>query len=91
MALAGSLGLAQTTQVNNTNTRANEIKATDLTSNRTSRKIINEVGGIPLVTYHPNYGLSPKEYGMRFGNGNYRKVKHNRLRYSHNAKLKRRA
>lgn len=35
------------------------------------------------------FGLTPKEYGMRYGNGGSKRS--NRLRYSHNAKVKRRS
>ena len=35
------------------------------------------------------FGLTPKEYGIRFGTGKSRSKKSNRLRYTANAKLKR--
>lgn len=52
-------------------------------------KVLNHIGGIPLETYVPDYGMSPKQYGILYGHGN-RKGKTNFLRLAHNAKLKRR-
>lgn len=43
----------------------------------------------PLAALYHDAGMSPKEYGLRYGNGGSKRS--NRLRYSHNAKLKRRA
>ncbi|MBB2148817.1 hypothetical protein [Pedobacter gandavensis] len=88
LALAGFTGSAQAAQ-SLTATVQNEIKAKPAKHTQTYT-IHNTVGGIPLTTFLPDYGMSPKEYGMRFGHGN-RKGKSNRLRYSHNAKMKRRA
>lgn len=68
----------------------NEMKATAAKHSQSENKIYNTIGGIPLTTILPDYGMSPKEYGMRYARGN-RKGKSNRLRYSHNAKMKRRA
>lgn len=52
---------------------------------------INAIGGLdlPPALYKP-FGLTPKEYGLRFGTGASRKGKSNRLRLAANAKLKRR-
>lgn len=61
--------------------------------NNTERYIYNDIkkpqlknhafqfGGIPLITaYYGNpSGLTPKEYGILYGNGKSRKVKTNRL------------
>lgn len=66
------------------------MKATAAKHSQSSNKIYNTIGGLPLTTILPDYGMSPREYGMRYGRGN-RKGKSNRLRYSHNAKMKRRA
>lgn len=66
-----------------------EMKATAPTLKNKKSRIVNEVGGIPLVGHYPDYGMSPKEYGIRFGHGN-KQSRSNRLRLSHNAKLKRR-
>ncbi|WP_017258407.1 hypothetical protein [Pedobacter arcticus] len=53
--------------------------------------INNHYSGLDIETIHPNYGLSPKEYGQRYGNGKSNIKKSNRNRLGHNAKLKRRA
>lgn len=46
-------------------------------------------GGIPLVTeYYGTPGLTPKEYGLRYGNGNSRKVKTNRILTAKRAKAR---
>lgn len=46
-------------------------------------------GGLAMPAIFSNqFGMTPKEYGMRFGNGGSKKS--NRNRYAHNAKLKRR-
>lgn len=59
---------------------------------RTKERInINNTGGLdfkPLTV--SDFGMSPKEYGLRFGNGKSRVGKSNRLAYTHKAKLKRR-
>lgn len=46
-------------------------------------------GGLDMPALPPMFGImTPKEYGMRYGNGGSKKS--NRNRYAHNAKLKRR-
>lgn len=91
MMLAGATAGGQVSQSAQQHINSNsEIKATPVNRRKTKMNIVNEVGGVPLESYMPNYGMSPKEYGIRYGNGNSRRPKHNRLRYSHNAKLKRR-
>lgn len=51
--------------------------------------INNLTGGLDIPPMYPlQAGLSPKEYGMRYGNGGSKRS--NRNRYAHNAKLKRR-
>lgn len=47
-------------------------------------------GGLGLFPSYGNFGLTPKEYGLRFGNGRSRKGKTNYQRLAHNAKLSRR-
>jgi hypothetical protein len=50
---------------------------------------IHSIGGMSMVANGTNYGMSPKDYGERFGHGN--KSGHlNMLRVKHNSKLKRR-
>lgn len=95
MGLAGGIGTAQvgqsTTAPQTQNQRsASEMKATAPTKSTFRRSIYAQSGGLDVVIDGGVHGMSPKEYGMRYGNGNSRKVKHNRLRYSHNAKEKRR-
>ena len=51
---------------------------------------IHAAGGLDLMQVG-QYGMSPKEYGLRFGNGKSRKGKNNYARMSHNAKVQRRA
>lgn len=50
-----------------------------------------QIGGIPLVTeyYGSIPGLTPKEYGMLYGNGKSKKYKTNKRHRSFRAKLKR--
>lgn len=55
----------------------------------THRIVRENVGGLDLVQ-SGDYGMSPKEYGLRFGNGKSKNGKANFNRMSHNAKLKRR-
>lgn len=54
------------------------------------RSVTNFIGGLPLVTeyQYTNFGLTPKEYGLRFGNGNSRKKKTNKKHRSHLFKFK---
>jgi hypothetical protein len=93
MLFGGLLGSAQAIQpiaTQNAKIQNQEIKSTKTGAIRETNKVIRNVGSIPIVTYFPNFGLSPKEYGMIFGNGKSRKGKVNYARMSHNAKLKRR-
>lgn len=85
---------AQAATVNqNQTTVQHEAKAVSSERKTVSKQIKSNVGGsgLDLVTLFSKPSLSPKEYGMRYGNGKSRKNKSNRLRCSHNAKLKRRA
>jgi len=54
----------------------------------TRHKVVKEVGGLNLMDMGGNFGMTPKEYGQIYGNGGSKRS--NRLRYGHNAKLKRR-
>lgn len=48
------------------------------------------VGGLPLVTevVRSSFGMTPKEYGIRYGNGACRKCKSNKKHRSHLHKIK---
>lgn len=52
--------------------------------------ITNHIGGLPLVTefYGNPIGLTPKEYGILFGNGKSRKHRSNRILMSKRTKFK---
>lgn len=93
MALAGLMGSAQASQpfLNSTQTTnlSKDLKATEAKKARNQYRTVHSAGGLDLLQ-RGEYGMSPKEYGMRYGHGN-RKGKINRLRHSHNAKMKRRA
>lgn len=93
IASAGMLGTAQVAQSTTapvTQNQSREIKGTE--APKPARKVsqVAQVGGLEIHEMNGGYGMSPKEYGMRFFNGKSRKDKHNRLRYSHDAKVKRR-
>ena len=91
MALAGLMGSAQaaSTATETLASQVRDFKATGAKHTNRRQTIEETIGGIPRVTYAPDYGMSPKEYGMRYGHGNSAR-RGNRLRLSHNAKLKRR-
>jgi hypothetical protein len=91
LGLAGMTGTAQAMQslAHTTHVSREEMKAVGAKHTRQSKTIEESIGGIPRVTFMPDYGMSPKEYGMKYGHGN-KKGRSNRLRFSHNAKLKRR-
>jgi hypothetical protein len=95
-ALAAGLGTAQVTHtsINNAPTsqaqRSGEMKATQPRKSVSRKIVAQHSGGLDIIHEGGDYGMSPKQYGLSYGNGKSRKVKHNRLRYSHNAKLKRR-
>lgn len=63
----------------------------DLQTPKAKYSITNYIGGLPLVIEYTGgtYGLSPKEYGIRFGNGKSRKHKSNMLLISKKAKSRR--
>lgn len=85
-------GLAGAGQVASAHTQSAastvEYKATTDRKSKKEKITVNDVaGGLDFAPSNP-YGLSPKEYGQRFGRGGTKRS--NQLRYSHNAKLKRR-
>jgi hypothetical protein len=95
--MAGMLGTAQVSQstvVNQQQQTRNlptqEIKSTAPRKSVSRKSIIAQAGGLDVVLEGGVFGLTPKQYGMRFGNGKSRLGKVNKLRLSHNAKLKRR-
>lgn len=92
--MAMSLG-AQVAPVNQTNqtTVQQEVKATPREEKVRQMHTKHNVGGsgLDLVTHWPNVGLSPKEYGIRYGDGKSRKGKANKLHLKHGYKIKRRA
>lgn len=63
----------------------------DLQTPRVKYSVTNYIGGLPLVTGFSGgaFGLTPKEYGLRFGNGKCRKHKTNMLRVSKQSKSRR--
>ena len=66
MALAGLMGTAQAAS-SATESLANQVrdyKATGAKHTQRAGTTEQTIGGIPLVSYHPDYGMSPKEYGM---------------------------
>ena len=93
MAVAGLFGTAQATAPYVPTTQGNaqrDAKATPAKHTSRRQTIEELIGGVPLVSMLPDYGMSPKEYGIRYGNGASRKGKSNRLRNGHNAKVARR-
>lgn len=91
-AMAGLAGAGQVASAKATTAPANtvEYKATNERKKQVKQKIaINDMtGGLDFTHLLPQPGMSPKEYGIRYGNGGSKRS--NRLRYSHNAKVKRR-
>ena len=91
---AGMLGTAQVAQSVTapvTQSQSQEIKGTAVAKPARKTSFRAQIGGLDIIEVNGGYGMSPMEYGMRYGNGSSRNGKHNRLRYSHNAKLKRRS
>lgn len=89
-ALASLVGFGSTSKANtetlNTKTDVS-IKADPKSTKRKTTGVVNTIGGIPITHLFPNYGMSPKEYGQRYGTGKNRKHKSNRQRYAHNSKV----
>lgn len=94
MGAAALAGLASAGQVASANALAAapastvEYKATPERKATKEKISVNDVTGGLNFPHLFSPGLSPKEYGMRYGNGGSKRS--NRLRYSHNAKVKRR-
>ena len=90
---AGMLGTAQVAQSTSapvTQSQTKEIKGTEAAKPARKTSFKAQVGGLDIIEVNGGYGMSPKEYGMRFAKGPSA-GKTNRLRCSHNAKLKRRS
>jgi hypothetical protein len=87
--LAGTGQVAQSKALAPASVNTVEYNATKEAKRTKGAINVNQLGGLDMTPPIPrDFGLTPKEYGMRYGNGG---SKHsNRLRYTHNAKLKRR-
>lgn len=89
----GALGIAgsqtaqalPTAQANHRDAVAADTKSRNQTPGSEKRREFD-----PIASLMHDAGMSPKEYGLRYGSGASRKGKSNRLRLSHNAKLARR-
>lgn len=99
MAMAGSLGTAQVAQTaqsapqqsqSSRGASMQEMKATAPTKSTRNRSVIAQAGGLDVIREGGVFGMTPMQYGMRFGNGKSRKGKTNFARLSHNAKVRRR-
>jgi hypothetical protein len=90
--LASLIGMGSVSSANvalTSSTVAAPIKADRITTRTKKLSVTNTIGGIPLTHILSNYGLSPKEYGIRYGRKS-KGGKTNRLRLAHNAKVNRR-
>nr|WP_276898476.1 hypothetical protein [Pedobacter kyonggii] len=81
-------GGAGVSTVNGSVGTTKEIKSGAIeTRQQRNRRVVSQSGGLELIE-HGVPGYSPKDYGILFGNGGSKRS--NRLRFTHNAKLKRR-
>jgi hypothetical protein len=93
LALAGLMGSAQASQsyVNAPTSQGQagkDLKATPAAHATRQARTVHTAGGLDLLQ-RGEYGMSPMEYGMRYGHGN--KGRHtNKLACSHRAKVSRR-
>lgn len=86
--MAGMLGFSQA-QSSAAIKVNSEIKATTARKSNSERlPFVSPVRKSDLSGSYGVFGLTPKQYGQIYGNGGSKKS--NRLRYSHNAKVKRR-
>ncbi|MCZ4244954.1 hypothetical protein [Pedobacter punctiformis] len=93
MGMAGLMGSAQaaTSATAKLTEQVNELKGTKEERKSKEAININQDGGLDFNPFLFNdAGLSPKEYGLRFGTGKSFICKSNRKRFATNAKLKRR-
>lgn len=90
LSIASALGTAQVAQSvgepSQTYQNKSDFKSTPPKQRERKTRLVNEVGGIPLMQTG-EFGLTPREYGLRFGNGASRKGKKNFLRMAHNSKV----
>jgi hypothetical protein len=92
LSLAGSIGLAQTKQ-SAIVTQQQEIKGVETKKAKEQKKQVLPDGlGLdsPGIQFHTDNGTPPHIYSKYNASKKQNKGKSNRLRYSHNAKLKRR-
>jgi len=93
--LAGSLGTAQVSQsttapLSQNQRSTGEIKATSPTKSVRHKSVVAQAGGLDVIYEGGVFGMTPMQYGMKYGNGKSRKGKTNFARLSHNAKVSRR-
>lgn len=93
LSLAGAMGVGQVSQTATAPMQSeqtkSDFKATPPKQREAKTRMVNEIGGIPLMQTG-EFGLTPREYGLRFGNGASKKRKNNYQRMAHNAKVCRR-
>lgn len=78
-------------QQNQNQQQNNEIRAARFEQTRRFRSgYANTIGRVPLMTAGGDFGLTPKEYGIRYSKGNGYSKKTNFKKLSHQAKVKRR-
>lgn len=87
MMLAGNPAPAQ---ANQSAKQSHEVRGITPERKSARHQIQNTIGGIPVETYYVNPGLSPKEYGLRYGTGRTRKGKTNFAQLKHQSKVKQR-
>lgn len=88
-ALAGTAPAASFAQSSRMQVNQEQQKATAQNVVAKHETVTHRAGGLDLVQQGV-YGMSPKEYGLRFGNGKSKNAKTNFNRCKHNAKLNRR-
>ncbi|RZJ88551.1 MAG: hypothetical protein EOO20_13350 [Chryseobacterium sp.] len=97
MGMAGLMGGAQATQP--LNAQHQEVRTTgEMKATREHRKSkeainVNAYGGLDFPSFEYDHGIPPHIYGtyyVKSGGGNKAK-RNNKLRFTHNAKLRRRA
>lgn len=88
-ALAGTAPAASFAQSSRVQVTQEQQKATAQNVVAKHQQVKHTAGGLDLIQQGV-YGMPPKEYGLRFGNGKSKSGKPNFNRLKHNAKLKRR-
>lgn len=94
LAIASMLGGAQASQplvaqTHQSQSQGGEMKATRETRKSKEAINVNAYGGLDFPPVFNDFGVPPHIYGAAYGHGN-KASRSNRLRLSHNAKLKRR-